>query len=82
MKCYNATNERGVGMPLSEEARQRKNAYNREYQRNKVDTRKRKQYAFRMRQSDEEIIKWLDSQENLTGYLRDLILADMKKSRG
>ena len=65
-------------MPMSEEARQRKNAYNREYRKRIEDNRKR--YTFTMRPEDNKIIQWLDSKDNLTGYLRNLVLADMEKN--
>lgn len=81
MKCYNATNERGVGMPLSEAARLKKNAYNLEYQKKLYGTKKRYEIKFKV-EEEQAYIDWLDSKGNVTGYLRSLIDEDMKKSRG
>ena len=67
-------------MPLSEEARQRKNAYNREYQKRVVNNKKRFVLKFNV-DSESNIIDWLNSKDNVTGYIRDIILEDMKKSR-
>ena len=32
------------------------------------------------RNTDDEIIKWLESQQNIQGYLKELIRQDMKKT--
>ena len=72
----------------AEEARQRKNARQREYAKRtgyasgvKYNKAHGKSFNFRLyTPKDNEMIEWLDSHENNTGYIKDLIREDMKKN--
>ena len=46
---------------------------------NEYNKKTYKNYSFRIRKENKEIIEWLDKQKNITGYLVELIEKDMKK---
>ncbi len=72
-----------------EEARERKNARQREYAKRtgraadrKYQKEKTKQYALRMFLStDADIIDWLENKENKTGYIKQLIREDIQRNQ-
>lgn len=63
-------------MPLSEESKKRKAAYNEAY---KAKTYRR--YLIRVRLDDTEVIEKLNSIENVQGYIVNLIRADIEKGK-
>lgn len=53
----------------------------RQYQ-TEFNKKRYRMYGIRMlNEADSDLIKWLDSQENLNLYLKDLIAKDMKKKK-
>lgn len=76
-------------MPLSEEAKQKKREYQREYQKrthdasqNKYRKNNTKLVSIRMYMpKDGDILEWIDQQPMKQQYLRDLIRADMERKK-
>ena len=51
-------------------------AYNDQYQKEHI-----KQIKFKLnRKTDDELICWLESKENIQGYLKELVKTDMEKA--
>ena len=73
----------------AEEARLRKNARQKEYEKrtgyasiNKYNKEKTKSMAIRFMQSEYDLVEWLNEQDNKAGYIKDLIRQDMERKRG
>lgn len=72
-----------------EEARERKNARQREYQKrtnyasvNRYHRERGKTISFKaFMPQDNDIIEWMEKQENKAGYLKTLIRNDMKQEK-
>ncbi len=63
---------------LSEKARKNKASYDMQYMHKNI---RRKLIPFNMQNAeDKAIFDWLDDQENMTRYVKDLILADMPET--
>lgn len=73
-------------MAQSEESKQKKRDYNKEYSKRtgyaaqaKYQKERSKQVIFRLfSPQDDELSDWLDQQPNKSGYIKDLIRADME----
>ncbi len=73
---------------LSEEARERKNERQREYAKRtgyaanrKYDKEQTKSIAIRfMKNTESDLLAWIELQENKAGYIKSLIREDMKRN--
>lgn len=73
----------------SEKAKQHKKEYNQEYNKKTNYAAQRKYLAERSKQvafrvfspQDDALISWLESQPNKSGYIKDLIRADMEQRK-
>jgi hypothetical protein len=76
-------------MALSEQSKLRKKEYNQEYNKktgyaaqSKYHKEHAKQIIFKLfSPQDDEMIAWIDEQPNKSGYIKDLIRADMKRKK-
>ena len=76
-------------MAQSEQAKQNKRNYNKEYGKKtgyaaqtKYQKERSKQIVFRVfSPQEDDISEWLDEQPNKSGYIKDLIRADMKSKK-
>lgn len=77
-------------MPISDEAKQKKREYQKEYEKrtryasqNKYQKNNAKSIMFRMYTAkDADLIEWFDKQPKKHEYLRNLIRADMERRKG
>lgn len=82
-----------MAQKLSEKARKHKNEYNSEYGKanqwgaqkkyfEKTKENRKQQTFFLFLPQDQDILDWLNSQSNKSGYIKDLIRKDIRRSDG